>query len=255
MGATSFTINGLMNDDSTALSSWQIGTNPTTAKITIGANKELVVNAANSQISIVGVIQDNAGGASAYTQTGGSVVLFAGANTYTGTTTINTGAILVVGSGSTGALSPSSAIVNNGTLDFGRSVAMVQGTDFSSSGISGTGGIGLAGTGHHGHAERRQYLHGSDHPRRRHAGDQRVGHARQRLVDHRQRWPTRLGRNDSDHWPPDHSECAGQRKLDPEWQSHWNLLRSHQHDGQRRRHRQSSRQRWRLVLPRAALAR
>ena len=77
--------------------------------------------------------------------TSGTVTLSA-ANTYTGATIINAG-ILQVGSGSTtGSLSTSSAITNNGTLVFNRSNTITQGTNFGSV-ISGTGNVTQAGTG------------------------------------------------------------------------------------------------------------
>ena len=69
-------------------------------------------------------------------------------NTYTGSTTISAGT-LQIGSGSTsGALSASSAITNNGTLAFNRGSGstLTQGTDFNST-ISGTGNLIQAGSG------------------------------------------------------------------------------------------------------------
>jgi len=76
---------------------------------------------------------------------GGNLVLSA-ANTYSGGTAIAAGTTLTLG-GTAGALSASSAIANNGTFTINRTNAVVQGTDFSSAAISGTGALNAAGTG------------------------------------------------------------------------------------------------------------
>ncbi len=74
-------------------------------------------------------------------------VVFAGSNTYTGGTLINAGS-LQIGNGSTnGSLSTSSTITNNGTLIFNRSDNIAQGTNFSGSAITGTGGMTKLGAG------------------------------------------------------------------------------------------------------------
>ena len=81
------------------------------------------------------------------TKIGSGTVKLSGANTYSGTTTIS-GGILSLGNGSsTGSLSTNSAITNNANLTINRSNAVLQGTDFSSSGISGSGSLTQAGAG------------------------------------------------------------------------------------------------------------
>jgi uncharacterized delta-60 repeat protein len=80
------------------------------------------------------------------TKTGSGTVTLTGANTYTGATTISAGTLQVGNGSTTGALSTSSAITNNGTLQFFRSNTVTQGTDFASV-ISGTGVVQQAGTG------------------------------------------------------------------------------------------------------------
>ena len=77
--------------------------------------------------------------------TSGTVTLSA-TNTYTGATTINAGTLQIGNGGTTGELSTSSAIANNGTLTFNRSNTLTQGTHFASV-ISGTGHVTQAGTG------------------------------------------------------------------------------------------------------------
>ncbi len=79
------------------------------------------------------------------TKTGAGTLAFTGTNFYTGTTTISAGT-LELGS-SSGKLSSSSSIVNNGVFSIRRSTAVVQGTDFSAAGISGTGGFTQVGAG------------------------------------------------------------------------------------------------------------
>jgi fibronectin-binding autotransporter adhesin len=76
----------------------------------------------------------------------GTQVLSA-AQQYSGATNIN-GGTLQLGSGlTTGSLNTLSTITDNGTLAIDRSNAVAQGTDFSPSAISGTGGLHLMGTG------------------------------------------------------------------------------------------------------------
>lgn len=74
-----------------------------------------------------------------------STLILSGANTFTGTTTISQGTLQLGNGSTTGSLSASGTIVDNGTLAFNRSNAVVQGTDFSSSAITGTGGLFKAG--------------------------------------------------------------------------------------------------------------
>ena len=78
--------------------------------------------------------------------TSGKIALTA-TNTYTGTTTIS-GGTLQLGNGSTaGLLATGSAIVDNANFTISRSNAVVQGTDFSSAPITGSGSFTQAGSG------------------------------------------------------------------------------------------------------------
>jgi autotransporter-associated beta strand protein len=92
-----------------------------------------------------GVIANGAAGMTV-TKTGAGTQILTGANTYTGTTTISNGSLQLGNGGTTGALSASSTITNNGTLVFNRSDTLTQGTDFASV-ISGSGAVTQAGTG------------------------------------------------------------------------------------------------------------
>jgi autotransporter-associated beta strand protein len=68
-------------------------------------------------------------------------------NTYTGRTLISGGTLQLGNGGTTGALSTTSTILNNGTLTINRSNPVAQGTDFTAAPISGTGGLIQAGSG------------------------------------------------------------------------------------------------------------
>jgi autotransporter-associated beta strand protein len=111
------------------------------------ANKDLVIFQNNTQDLVIGSqITNAAAGDTGLTKSGtGRLSLTSNSNNYTGETRINEGILRIGTGGSTGALSTSSAIVNNATLQFDRSAGMVQGTHFSSS-ISGTGGLGVERT-------------------------------------------------------------------------------------------------------------
>jgi len=85
-------------------------------------------------------------GTLALTKIGSGTLILSGANSYSGTTLISTGTLQIGNAGTTGSLSPNSAITNNGTLAFNRSNAIAQGTDFANV-ISGTGGVTKLGAG------------------------------------------------------------------------------------------------------------
>ena len=77
----------------------------------------------------------------------GGVVAYSNAMSYSGTTTIQPGATLQLGSGGTlGSLSTASQITDNGTLAFSRSNQVVEGVDFCGS-LAGNGGLLQLGPG------------------------------------------------------------------------------------------------------------
>jgi fibronectin-binding autotransporter adhesin len=96
-------------------------------------------------LTFSGVIQNTAGTLS-LTKIGTGTQILTGANTYTGATLISSGTLQIGNGGTTGALSSSSAITNNGTLSFNRTNTVTQGTDFAS-GLSGNGALTTSGTG------------------------------------------------------------------------------------------------------------
>ena len=96
---------------------------------------------------VTATIQSGISGSSGLSKNSAGTVVVSGSMSYTGTTTINGGTLQVGEGGTAGALPTGSAITNNGTLAFNQSDTVTQGTDFSSSGMSGTGGLTQAGAG------------------------------------------------------------------------------------------------------------
>ncbi len=123
-----------------------IGSNPFIGNVFLGSKTLTIANASNE---FDGVLQD--GGIVA--GTGGKVVLqagteiFAGANTYTGTTSISSGATLQIGNGGTGGTLGTGNVTDNGTLTFNRSDSATVANTITGSGAVTvqTGTITLTG--------------------------------------------------------------------------------------------------------------
>lgn len=111
--------------------------------VAIGA-KALTLQGSNGG-TISGKIENGSGNVR-LTKAGAGTWTLTGSNTYTGATTINEGTLEIGNGNTTGSLSTSSSITNNGMLAFNRSNTITQGTDFNSS-ISGTGGVVQKGSG------------------------------------------------------------------------------------------------------------
>jgi autotransporter-associated beta strand protein len=124
--------------------------NPVNGNITFSAGTKIALN---SFLDIFGnsgktlTFNDVVSGGSGLGIQQNSTVVMNAANTYSGGTFINAGTLQIGSGGTTGSLSTSSAITDNGNLTFNRSNAVVQGTDFSGSAITGSGSLTQAGSG------------------------------------------------------------------------------------------------------------
>jgi autotransporter-associated beta strand protein len=111
-------------------------------------NHSLTINNTSGSTTFSGIISNGPGtGAISLIKSGASTQILSGSNNYTGSTTINAGTLQLGDGSTTGSLSASSNITVNGTLAFNRSNDLAQGTDFSTSAISGTGSLVQSGTG------------------------------------------------------------------------------------------------------------
>lgn len=118
-GATLFSVNGLMN---AGTGTWTIGTNA----LTIGADRDLVINAANAGITINSIIQDNAGGASGLTKMGVSGLSLTAANTYSGVTYISQGAVTISNNNALGSTAGHTVINANGSTTTGGTLYLTN---------------------------------------------------------------------------------------------------------------------------------
>ncbi len=107
-------------------------------------------NAAGTTHTYSGVISGNGGYNRSISSGTGGLTIFLADNTYTGSTTVFSGTLQLGNGGTTGSLSPSSAIsiATAGTLRFDHTSGadFVQGTNFSSAAITGAGKIIKDGT-------------------------------------------------------------------------------------------------------------
>jgi fibronectin-binding autotransporter adhesin len=112
----------------------------------LGSVSQLTVGDATST-AFSGIVADGTtGGKIALTKVGSGTLTLSGANSYTGTTLISGGTLMLGNGGTTGSLSPSSNITNNGTLNFNHSDNIVQGSAFGGL-ITGSGKLVQSGAG------------------------------------------------------------------------------------------------------------
>jgi autotransporter-associated beta strand protein len=133
-GSGAYTIGGLSG--STNLSS-VITTN-------LANMTTLVLNPQSGSQSYSGNI---ANGAMNLTKNGTGTQILSGALSYTGATTVNAGTLQIGSGGTTGSMTGTSGITNNGTLMINRSNAFAQATDLANRAITGTGAFTQAGSG------------------------------------------------------------------------------------------------------------
>jgi fibronectin-binding autotransporter adhesin len=110
---------------------------------TVGISSTSVLTVNNSSATISSVLS---GSLAALTKSGSGTLLLTGASTYTGVTTISGGTLQIGNGGTTGSLSTSSSIVNNGVLSFNRSNTITQTVEFAQA-ITGTGSLIKNGAG------------------------------------------------------------------------------------------------------------
>ena len=128
-----------------------VNSDDTVAGVVLSANGTIsgtsgVLSSASDFILESGTAAAILGGPVGVNKTTSGTVILSAANTYSGTTTISAGTLQIGNGGTTGALSTSSAITNDGKLTFNRSNTITQGTNFASV-ISGTGHVTQVGTG------------------------------------------------------------------------------------------------------------
>ena len=123
------------------------GTGVMVGNFTSGGLTTVTLGNTGNSGSFSGIIANGTGNVVSLVKIGAGVQTFSGTNTYTGSTTISNGTLQLGNGGTTGSLSTSSIITDNGTLAFNRSNAVIQGTDFSASPITGSGGVSQLGAG------------------------------------------------------------------------------------------------------------
>ena len=142
--STALTVNGTLTMNDIAGSSLTVASlsGNSSGSIVIGAKSFIAGDGTSTDFG--GVISGTSG---SLTKDGAGTLSLSGANTYTGTTTINAGTLQIGNGGATGSLSTSSAITNNSALAFNRSDNISQGTQFTATAISGSGSLVQNGAG------------------------------------------------------------------------------------------------------------
>lgn len=103
---------------------------------------------ASGTITQNGTVVNLTANPNAITKTGvGTLILTSALNNFTGGMTISGGVVQLGNGGATGKLAAGNAILNDANLTINRSNAVIQGTDFSTAPITGSGSFTQAGSG------------------------------------------------------------------------------------------------------------
>jgi len=97
--------------------------------------------ATDADLTIGAPLQNNVMGSGDITKSGAGSLALTGANTYSGDTTISAGWLELGDGGTSGSLSTSSTITNDGVFVVNQSDTVTQGTDFSGDPITGSGAV------------------------------------------------------------------------------------------------------------------
>ena len=137
-----------------------------TGNISIGASRELVVTVPDTprNLTLSGIISDNASGSSALTKSGGTTssgyLYLSGANTYTGLTTVSQGVLSILNSSALGSANVGTVVTSAGRMEFqnvansaelfyfntiGQSTYGVIGNSTQSGAIRTYGGLNFSG--------------------------------------------------------------------------------------------------------------
>ncbi len=145
-GAAQQTIAGLQGD-ATGVLSITNGSSITGVTIDPAAGQSYTFAGTIGAQTILGKVGGNT--TTTVTINGPGTQIFTGANTYGLATVISQGTLQLGNGGSTGSLAslPTDTITDNATLAFSRSNTVIQGTDFTSGAITGSGSVVQMGPG------------------------------------------------------------------------------------------------------------
>jgi fibronectin-binding autotransporter adhesin len=110
---------------------------PTGHRVLIG-NNTLIAGLDNASTTFSGVIS----GGGSFNKSGGGLMVLAGSNIYSGSTTVTAGTLQIGNGGTTGSINSTSGLVSNGMLTYKRSDNVTL-----SMPVSGFGGLGQVGSG------------------------------------------------------------------------------------------------------------
>lgn len=139
-GAYTVTVSGTQ---STSTMTFEDGT-PTLSGGTVNLTGLHTINA---NTGVTATIGSAIGGTVGMVKDGSGTLVLTGNQSYSGATVVSGGVLQVGSGGTTGSLPTGSAITDSARVTFNRSNAVTQGTDFSGSAISGSGGLTQAGSG------------------------------------------------------------------------------------------------------------